>query len=186
MDDAFTWDAANPASSNFGRWLSETRVTPDPGALSPHPGTADLFDTVYSVLGDHKMQSEAIRIRLRRSGLPYHYYIQMLLYALGYMHKGYNVQRIVLISWPRTKSSLEDMYVHEQPLTLEDMQEVERVLEKTVIREELAKFVASGEMSLWDIPAVPSESDCQYCPFFNPAALTEGTHLGCPGTSLKR
>jgi hypothetical protein len=184
MDEAFKWAAQQPKWQ--ARWLSETRVTPDPGAVSPHPGTADLFDTLYCVLGDHKMQSEAIRTRLRRDGPPYHYYIQMLLYALGYMHKGYDVQRIVLISWPRTKSSLEDLFVWEKPLTIEDLREVEMVLDKTVIREKLARFVASGELSFWDIPAVPSTDDCQYCPFFNPAALTEGTHQGCPGTSLTR
>lgn len=183
MEEAFRWDATWNSS---GRWLTETRVTPDPGSLSPHPGTADLFDTVYNVLGDHKMQSEAIRTRLRRDGPPYHYYIQMLLYALGYMHRGHNVQRIVLISWPRTKSSLDDMYVWEKQVTLEDLREVEAVLDKTVAREQLAKFVAAGEMQFWDIPMTPSTDDCQYCPFFNPAALEDRTAAGCPGTALKR
>jgi hypothetical protein len=184
LDDAFTWAAQQPKWQ--ARWLAETRVTPDPGAVQPHPGTADLFDTLTGVLGDHKCQSEAVQTRLRRGGLPYHYYIQMLLYALGYMHKGYNVQRIVLISWPRTKSSLSDMYVHEQLVTVEDLREVEEVLNKTVVREKLAKYVAAGEMSFWDIPMTPSTEDCQYCPFFNPAALREGTSAGCPGTSLHR
>jgi hypothetical protein len=137
-------------------------------------------------LGDHKMQSEAIRTRLRRHGPPYHYYVQMLLYALGYMHKGYDVQRIVLISWPRTASTLNDMYVWEKPLTVADLAEVESVLDKTVIREQLAKFIIDGSMSFWEIPATPSEDDCQYCPFYNPAARTEGTNQGCPGTSLLR
>lgn len=183
MDDAFKWDAQ--WNSN-GRWITETKVCPDPGAASPHPGTADLFDTLYNVLSDHKMQSEAIRTRLRRDGPPYHYYIQMLLYALGYMHAGYNVGRIVLISWPRTKSTLDDMYVWEKAVTNDDLLEVERVLAKTVLREKLAKWVAAGEMNFWDIPATPSTDDCQYCPFFNPAALQDRTSQGCPGTSLKR
>lgn len=182
MEEAFSWDSQ---VNSGGRWLTETRVTPDPGAVEPHPGTADLFDTLYGVLGDHKMQSEAIRTRLRRDGLPYHYYIQMLLYALGYMHKGYNVQRVVLISWPRTKSSLDDMYVHEHLITAADLREAESVLEKTVVREQLAKFVASGEMQFWDIPAAPSDEDCQYCPFFNPAALADRTPQGCPGTAMR-
>jgi hypothetical protein len=183
MEQAFTWESQWNAN---GRWLTECKVTPDPGALSPHPGTADLFDTLYSVLGDHKMQSEAIRARLRRDGPPYHYYIQMLLYALGYMHKGYSVQRVVLISWPRTKSSLDDMYVWEKVITAGDMREVESVLGKTVAREKLAGWVTSGEMSFWDVPPTPSEDDCRYCPFFNPAALADRTGQGCPGTSLKR
>jgi hypothetical protein len=32
----------------------------------------------------------------------------------------------------------------------------------------------------------PSNDDCQYCPFYNPAALGDGTAKGCPGTSLQR
>ena len=183
MDEAFTWESQRNAG---GRWLSETCVTPDPGAVSPHPGTADLFDCLYFALSDHKMQSEAIRSRLRSHGPAYHYYIQMLLYALGYMHKGYDVQRIVLISWPRTKSSLDDMYVWEKVITAGDLREVSDVLDKTVTRERLAKFVAAGEMSFWDIPATPSDDDCQWCIFFNPAALQDRTSQGCPGTSLRK
>jgi hypothetical protein len=165
-------------------------------SVEPVPSVAtrcidvDSPGRLYLVTGQfiptHNCQSEAIRTRLRRHGLPYHYYIQMLLYALGYMHLGYNVQRIVLISWPRTKSSLDDMYVHEQMITQADISEVMSVLEKTVLREQLAKFVAVGGMSFWDIPPTPSESDCQYCPYFNPAALQDGTSKGCPGTSLKK
>ena len=183
LEQAFQWESQWHAN---GRWLTECRVTPDPGAVSPHPGTADLFDTLYCALGDHKCQSEAIRTRLRRDGPPYHYYVQMLLYALGYMHKGYNVQRIVLISWPRTKSSLDDLYVWEKMVTADDMREVQEVLDKTVVREKLAVFVARGELSFWDVPPTPSDSDCQYCPFFNPAALKDRTSQGCPGTSLSR
>lgn len=186
MEEAFAWDAANSESPNFGRWFTECRVTPDPGSPSPHPGTADLFDVMYASLDDHKMQSEAVRANLRRHGLPYHYYIQLLLYALGYMHKGYNVQRIVLVSWPRTKSDLNDMYVHEKLITAEDLAEVFAVLDKTLVREALAKFVVSGEMSFWDVPPTPSDDDCRYCPFWNPAAMQDKTAQGCPGTSLKK
>lgn len=183
LEQAFGWESEVNAN---GRWLTETRVTPDPGAVQPHPGTADLFDKMYNTLCDHKCQSDAIRQRLRRDGPPYHYYIQMLLYAAGYMHLGYDVQRIALVSWPRTKSSLDEMFVWEKIITEEDLREVLDVLDKTVIREELAVAVAQGELSFWDIPPLPSEDDCQYCPFSNPAALQDGTRLGCPGMSLLR
>jgi hypothetical protein len=183
MDKAFEWAAQQEKWK--GRWLSETKVCPDPGAVSPHPGTADLFDTLTFTLSDHKMQSEAIRARLRKHGLPYHYYIQMLLYALGYMQLGYTVQRIVLLSWPRTKSDLSDMYVYEKLITDDDLLEVGRLLDKTVVREELAAYVAQGEISFWDIPPAPSEEDCAYCIFYNPAAREDRTAKGCPGTFLK-
>jgi hypothetical protein len=181
LEQAFTWES----QWRGDRWVTEMRVTPDPGAAEPHPGTADLYDKLLRVLTDHKCQSEAIRARLRRDGPPYHYYIQMLLYAIGYMHLGYEVRRVALASWPRTKSTMDDMYVWERQITASDIAEVAAVLDKTVIREQLAGYVAQGAMSFWDIPPTPSADDCTWCPFFNPAALQDGTAKGCPGTSLR-
>ena len=183
FDQAFTWDSQY--GRNPGRWLSETRVTPDPGAAQPHPGTADLFDKLYLTLTDHKCQSEAIRARLRSGGPPYHYRIQMLLYALGYLHQGYDVRRIALASWPRTKSTLTDMFVWEREITADDLREVSGVLDKTALREQLAGYVASGALSFWDVPAAPSIDDCEYCPFFSPGAMKDRTAMGCPGNGPK-
>lgn len=180
LEQAFTWE-----SGNTGRWIAETKVCPDPAAVQPHPGTADLYDIQSRTLVDHKCQSEAIRTRLRKDGPPFHYYVQMLLYSVGYMLLGYDVQRVVLASWPRTKSTLTDMFCWEHEVTAEDLELVLEVLRKTEIREQLAALVATGEVSFWDIPATPSTDDCQYCPFFNPAALGDGTTKGCPGTSLQ-
>jgi hypothetical protein len=182
LEQAFDWASAQPHYQ--GRWLTETKVCPDPQAISPHPGTADLFDQAYNALIDHKFQSTNIRNRLRRNGPPYHYYIQMLLYAVGYLNLGYNVQRVVLASWPRTEHTLDGLFLWEKPVTADDLREVLAVLDKTRVREALATYVVKGEMTLWDIPATPSDDDCQYCPFFNPAALKEGTSAGCPGMSL--
>lgn len=183
LEEAFTWDSES--GLNPGRWIAEQRVTPDPGAVQPHPGTADLYDRTWAALVDHKCQSEAIRTRLRRDGPPFHYYVQMLLYATGYMHLGYRVDRVALVSWPRTKSKLDDIYVWEHMVTADDLRLVLEVLDKTVIREQLAAHITRGELSFWDVPPAPSDEDCQYCPFFNPAALGDRTPKGCPGTSLK-
>jgi hypothetical protein len=184
FEQAFAWDAREGVW--LQRWATECRVTPDPNAAQPHPGTADLYDFMYNTLADHKCQSEAIRVRLRRDGPPYHYYIQMLLYAVGYMNLGFTVDRIALISWPRTKSTLDDMYVWEKTITNEDLLEVLSVLEKTAVREDVAKLMGEGRIGFYEVPATPSEDDCQYCPFFNPAALSDGTSAGCPGTSMLR
>jgi hypothetical protein len=184
LEQAFTWETANGLQP--GRWIAEMRVTPDPGRPQPHPGTADLYDFLYTSVDDHKCQSEAIRTRLRRDGPPFHYYVQLLLYALGYMMLGYDVSRVALVSWPRTKSTLDDLYVWEHVITEEDLRLVGEVLDKTEVREQLAVYVQRQELSFWDIPATPSEDDCQYCPFFNPAALEDRTKAGCPGTSMIR
>jgi hypothetical protein len=157
-------------------------VTPDPQSAYPHPGTADLYDAQTFTLNDHKCQSEGVRDKLRRNGPPHHYFMQMLLYAVGYMHEGYEVQRICLVSWPRTHSSLDDMYVWEHVLVPEDMDLVVDLIEKTDIREQLAVMVRNGEVGLFEIPATPSEADCQYCPFFRPDAAHNPAVKGCPGT----
>jgi hypothetical protein len=181
MEEAFTWDSVE--GLNPGRWFTERRVTPDPGAEQPHPGTADMYDGLYRAVVDWKCQSEAVRTRLRRDGPPVHYSVQMLLYAVGYMLLGFEVERVVLVSWPRTKSTLEDMYVWEHTITNDDLRLVQDVLDKTEIREQIAKLVTAGEMSFWDVPPTPG-ADCTWCPFHNPAALQDRSPNGCPGMSL--
>jgi len=164
------------------RWYTEKKVTPDPQSPSPHPGTADLYDAATFTLNDHKCQSEGVRDKLRRNGPPHHYFMQMLLYAVGYMHEGFEVQRVCLVSWPRTHSSLDDMFVWEHVITPEDMDLVVDLIEKTEIREQLAALMVKGEIGLFEIPATPSDEDCQWCPFFRPDAAYNPAIKGCPGT----
>lgn len=187
LEQAFGWEtAANGEVGQPPRWYTETCVTPDPGKASPHPGTADLYDAKTLTLADHKCQSEGVRDKLRRNGPPYHYLMQMLLYAAGYMHLGFEVQRIALVSWPRTHSTLDDLYVWEKAVTDEDIAAVVDLIEKTEVREQVAQLVVAGEVDFWEIPATPSESDCQFCPFFRPDAATNPHVKGCAGTAAKR
>lgn len=171
LEDVFKWDTAapDPAKSDSenglhpGRWEPERRVTPDPQAASPHPGTADLYDWKHRAVVDHKCQSEGVRDKLKRSGPPAHYFFQMMLYAFGYMWEGFKVERVVLVSWPRTKSSMDDIYVYEHVITDQDIKDTLALLEKTEVREKLAALIINGELNLFDIPATPSDDDCQYC-----------------------
>lgn len=187
LEQAFTWENItsylSDPENNTGRWYTETRVTPDPGNTQPHPGTADLYDAQSKTLSDHKCQSEGIRDKLRRSGPPHHYFMQMLLYAVGYMHQGFDVQRVCLVSWPRTKSTLDDMYVWHHVITADDIALVVDLIEKTEIREKLATLVVSGDLNFYDLPVTPSVEDCQFCPFFRPDAATNPNVNGCPGTA---
>jgi len=194
MEEALGWDAADPDpgksdlenGKNPGRWFTERRVTPDPKAKQPHPGTADLYDAKYKLLGDYKFQSEGVRAKLKRNGPPPHYYWQMLLYALGYINEGFEVERVMLISMPRTASSMDDIYCWEHTITPEDWQGVQDLLKKTEIREQLAELVVKGELAWEDIPVTPSESDCQYCGFFNPRKAVDPKAWGCAGMELIR
>jgi hypothetical protein len=193
MEDAFQWDAADPDpeksemenGKNQGRWEAERRVTPDPNSEAPHPGTADLYDHKYEAVVDWKCQSEGVRDKLKRNGPPPHYFTQMLLYALGYMNAGFKVVRVMLVSLPRTKSSMDDIYIFEHVITQDDIEATFEVLRKTEAREKLAEIVAAGHMDLFDIPATPSDSDCNFCPFFNPRAALDKSIRACPGTAAK-
>ncbi len=183
LELAFTWDAEHGPVP--GRWATERRVTPDPGAERPHPGTADLYDAVTFSVVDWKGQSEGVREKLRREGPPRHYFVQILLYALGYMHAGYRVDRVVIASMPRTKSSMDDMYVWAKNITTEDLQLVSDVLEQTALREQIAVHVAAGELDvLRDIPATPDDNVCHYCPLYRSEAARNPELRGCPGTLL--
>jgi len=180
VDQELPWNQPSP------RWYTEKRVTPDPGSQMPHPGTADLYDAATCTLSDHKCQSEGVRDKLRRHGPPHHYFMQMLLYATGYMHEGFRVDRICLVSWPRTHSTLDDLYVWEHVITAGDIAAVAELIERTQVREALAAFVVNGSMDFWQVPATPSEDDCQYCPFFRPDAALNPNVKGCAGTAEAR
>lgn len=188
LEEAFKWESARlvrEVGESTARWHTERRVTPDPGSSVPHPGTADLYDARTFTLNDHKCQSEGVRDKLRRHGPPAHYFMQMLLYAVGYMHEGFRVDRISLVSWPRTHSTLDDMYVWEHVITPEDIASVVSLIEKTEVREQLALIVAGGGMDWKEIPATPSDEDCQFCPFYRPDAAFNPKVKGCPGTAAK-
>lgn len=196
LEDAFRWESKRLIAEVEGlmdapleiltanvRWFTEKRVTPDPTMASPHPGTADLYDAKTFTLNDHKCQSTGVRDKLRRNGPPHHYFMQMLLYAVGYMHEGFKVDRVCLISWPRTESSMDDLYVWEHVITEEDIALVVDLIKRTDVREQLAALVVSGDVNFWEIPATPSADDCQFCPFYRPDAATNPNVKGCPGTA---
>lgn len=177
--DAFDWDNEH---NGYLRWLTEARVTPDPGA-DPHPGTADLYDTYLRCVVDHKFQGDSTRAKLKSSGPPRHYYVQLLLYARGYLNLGLPVERVVIASWPRTKSSLDDMYVWSHVPTEEDWQLVRDILVQTAFRQQVADAVRAGSFDLMDVPATPEDDSCFFCFLYRPQAKYDGLY-GCPGTLL--
>jgi hypothetical protein len=181
LADAFDFDNTQ---TNVMRWLTETKVTPDPQlGEDAHPGTADLYDVLQHVVADHKCQSENVRDELKKNGPPHHYFVQLLLYATGYRNLGLPVDRVVLASWPRTKSSLDDMYVWEHVITPEDEQLVRDTIAETQVRQLVAERVKARQLDIMQVPATPNEPDCQYCPLRRPQSLYDGGY-GCPGMLL--
>lgn len=173
MDGAFTADNGRHGH----RWEPERKVQPWPGA----EGTSDLYDHRERAVVDHKFLGDSTAGDLRRHGPPIHYYVQLLLYALGYRRAGFPVDRIVIACWPRTKSSLAAMYVWDHVLTPEDDALIVQVYQLTETRGRVAELVSSGALSINQVPAAPDDDDCYFCPFYRPQAAHDGGP-GCPGT----
>ena len=159
------------------RWLTEFRVTPHPA----HPGTGDLYDSLtYSVI-DHKCLGETTLPKLKNHGPSRRYKVQMLLYAKGFTLLGLPVLRTVLAAWPRTKSTLDPMYVWEHPITNADERLLQEVFHQTEIRKVYGNMIRAGRMQLLDVPAAPDDDECHYCPFFRPETAYGLNTVGCPG-----
>jgi hypothetical protein len=147
--DAFT---ADNVRRGLLRWVAEQKVTPHPD----HPGTADLYDAVEQAVVDHKFLGETSMAKIRRpEGPPRKYRVQLLLYGLGYLLLGLPVRRVAVAAYPATASSLDGLYVWDHALTGEDgqllpdnAQLIEEVFAQTSLRQELAKQLHAGRLSL--------------------------------------
>lgn len=185
VEGMYNWDNVRRAEQGQPfRWIPETRVTPDPGD-DEHPGTADLYDTLNFSLVDHKFLGDTSRQKLIAHGPKRVYYVQLLLYRRGYVNLGFRVDRIVLLAWPRTKSSLDELYVWEHVPTQEDEDLVDQVLATTRDRQVLAELVKGGQLDVMSVNATPSDDSCHYCALYRPQAARADV-WGCPGTLLRR
>lgn len=158
-------------------WLPETRVIPVP----EHPGTSDLFDTWELVCGDHKFLGPTTLAELKAKGPSRQYFVQLLLYGLGWRNAGWPVHRVALIGWPRAAASLDEMYVWEHKLTPADDTFINQVLYETELRKAVAKRVLAREIRIEDVPMTPG-SECRFCPVYRPQSARDGGP-GCPGNS---
>lgn len=178
MEDCFT--AVNARLGRV-RFLAEFKVRPGMGmGFEEHPGTGDLYDADHFAVDDHKFLGDSSMAKLRNSGPPRHYFVQFLLYALGFMALGVRVDRIVLLAWPRTSSSLDGMYVWEHVITDDDLAFLRDVVEPELrYRKEWAAALVTGAAQLTDVPADTAD-ECHFCPFYRPQSARDGGP-GCPG-----
>lgn len=175
LAEAFT---ADNARHNLLRWVAEQRVTPHDN----HPGTADLYDAVEQTVVDHKCLAESSMAKIRAAGgPPRHYVVQLLLYGLGYRRLGLPVRRVALAAYPRQASSLDGLYVWEREYSPADDQLIQEVFAQTATRQEYAKQLHAGRLSLTDIPLTPDSDVCYFCNFYRPQSAKDGLY-GCPGT----
>lgn len=115
-------------------------------------------------------------------GPPWHYIVQLLLYAHGYRKLGLPVRRVVLAAWPRTGSSLDSMYCWERPYEpARDDAIVASTLQLTAARRRVAQAVMAGQLRIEQVPRTPGD-ECYFCPFYRPQSARDGGP-GCPGQS---
>lgn len=162
------------------RFLTEFRVRPTMG-FEDHPGTGDGYDADHRAVIDHKFLGTTSMTKLLQSGPPRHYFVQFLLYVLGFKALGLDVARIALLAWPRTGSSLDGLYVWEHELTDADYVFLRDVVEpELAYRKQWAAALVAGTAELRDVPAAADDHDCYFCPFYRPQAARDGG-TGCPG-----
>lgn len=164
------------------RFLPEFRVTPggSGGAFQGHPGSSDAYDARYNAVVDDKFLGVTSMAELKQSGPPRHYWTQFLLYRRGLLALDLPVDRIILLAWPRTRSSLDDMYVWEEEVTPEHERFLDEVIAPELIyRKQWAAALVTGAARLEDVP-MNNKDTCQWCPFYRPASARDG-QPGCPG-----
>jgi len=165
-------------TGQFKRWLTDLRVAAHPR----YPGTMDVYDAVTFTACDMKAQGPTTSARLRSPAGPGPRYLgQLLLYSRGLRLAGYRVDRIAIISLPRTKSSLAEMYVWEKFLTPADDEETDRILLRAEVRRQAAQMVLSGQIPIEQIKRTPGY-DCGFCSWYRPESAKDGGK-GCPGHS---
>lgn len=178
MEGAFHAD--NARGNGQLRWLPEFRVYPYP----EHPGTGDLYDIHEAAVVDWKFLGDTSRENLIKHGPPRRYFVQLLLYGRGFRNMGLPVRRVVLVAWPRTRSTMNKTYVWDHPLVPEDDTLLDTVYEQTRTRRIIGEEIAKGNLGLRDIPATPDDDDCFYCPFFRAESSYDSAVTGCPGHHL--
>jgi hypothetical protein len=177
LADAF--DADN-LRHGVARWVTEQRVETGPDGTT---GTADLYDGNWEAVVDHKILGPTSMAKVKAAGgPPLKYQRQLRLYGLGYLRMGLPVQRVVLAAYPRTKPSLDELYVWEAEMaSQETVDDLEWVFKRTTHRRDWALAVHEGRADISDVPAFPSSDECYFCPFYRPE-VARGAEYGCPGT----
>jgi hypothetical protein len=183
MENVLAWENAR---LGYQRFMSEQRVQP-PGPFIAHPGTADCVDLQDKALLDWKFLGKSSMGKLQKpAGPPRKYRGQVWIYAVALMSMGYTVERAALVAWPRTSSSIHDVYVWEEPFGDAAVALLTEVAADTERRKAFAAQLGSydqwapavAEEFMRQVPRAPDHEECFFCPFYRPNAK-DG--VGCPG-----
>jgi hypothetical protein len=183
LADMFDW-----ADARQGRFATEQRLYL-PNKLIPK-GTADLIDRVLFMVDDHKAQGQWSMDKLKLEGPSQTYRIQLQLYAYGASMRGEKIEKVALISWPRDKPNLSDLYVwtaaYDPQMARDALDRVDRLAAQIEThRNECAPDGDWAKPKDWEIAArfpIDTSEGCGYCPHYmlNAKDLRNG---GCHGRS---
>lgn len=173
------------ADANQGRFAVEVPLT-FPSKHVPK-GTSDALDRVLCLVEDHKVQGTYAAVKLRTKGPSETYRIQGHVYGLGQKLKGEKITDIAIVSWPRDKGNLDDLYVWTEPFDVKlaraALKRVDDIAKKaTRLQGQLTNAglgVTSHDLRVAQEFPIDTSESCSYCPFYakNDKEMTRG----CPG-----
>ncbi|MFD4474602.1 hypothetical protein ACFWPU_00595 [Streptomyces sp. NPDC058471] len=184
LAEMFLW-----ANHETGRFAVEERL--EFGSAFVPKGTTDLIDRTLFLVVDHKCQGRWSRAKLKREGPSQTYRVQAHVYAHGVRLRGEKVERVVIISWPRDESTLDDLHVWSEPYRPDIVQgafaRVEGIggLVEVAVKELRKAYDVPEEVEApLEIKARVAADfdvvdDCRFCPFYMPNARDMST--GCNG-----
>lgn len=167
LAEMFMW-----ADAGSGRYSTEERLT-FPSEHVPG-GTTDLIDRQLWYVGDHKVMGTYSLDKLKTEGPSEGYRVQGHTYGMGARLRGYPIEDVVIIGWPRERSSLDALYVWTEPynpdLAREAIDRVDRIAATVddspaiLYGEAETDELEAKELTAYRFPI--DNSDCNYCPWF--------------------
>lgn len=155
-------------------WLTETTLEIDEFI----EGHSDLYWNGTVI--DWKTAGPEVMKKIRDEGPPNHYIVQAQVYGLGFLQRGFAVDRVALAFVPRA-GWLRDMFVWSTQFS-KDIAEaaLARVYDLAAVA--LTLDVINRPHRWEQIPATPGDH-CGVCPWFNSLRSPEegASNLGCPG-----
>lgn len=167
LEEMLVW-----ANAGSGRYAPELRVML-PSKHVPY-GTTDVLDRSLLLLMDWKIMGDWSLNKLKTVGPPQHYRVQGHTYGYGAQLRGEKVKHICIVGMPRGASSLDDMYVWDEPydasIAIKALGRVEDIAGRLKGCTETIGLHNDGcgcpdtEQAAYGMPF--DNSDCRYCPFF--------------------
>lgn len=169
LADMFLW-----AGGSSGRYLVEVPLTFESESMPR--GTADLIDRTLMLMADHKVLGRWSLNQIGVKGPSPTYRTQIHLYAHGARQKGYSIDNVAIVAWPRDGGSLDQMFVWTEPfnpaLVKDSLDRLDRI----------SGQIAVDRGTLTDLQIAQkfeTADDCKFCRYH--VKGDESWTRGCPG-----